>query len=185
MSQEIEQAIRSEDWITARTLIRTALKSEPRSHWLLTRLGSTYYEQRQYRRALRYSEQALKIAPACPLALWDCAGALDMLERTDEAMRIYRRLIKRGVKRIAAERCGEGKAWATGLIADCYFRLAACLMDTGQFQKAGNALGHHLDLRGPSCRTIYAMKDVKRRMRELETRKLNKKLKATLPARQD
>ena len=184
MSKEIEKAIRADDWIAARALIRTALKSEPHSHWLMTRLGLTYYEQRQYRRALHYSEKAVSLAPSCPLVLWDYAGDLDMLERTDEAVRVYRRLINRGVERIAVERCGEGKAWARGLIADCHFRLASCLMDKGQFKKAGESLDRHVALRGRGCRTIYGMKDVRKKMRELKTKMHNQKLQATpLPLR--
>ena len=169
MSKVIESAIRAEDWIAARTLIRTALKSEPHNHWLITRLGLTYYEQRQYKRAIRCAEKALSLAPSCPLVLWDYAGDLDMLERTNEAIRIYRRLINRGVERIAVERCGEGKAWARGLIADCHFRLAACLMAKGQFEKAGEALDQHLALRGRTCRSIYVLQDVRKLLRDLKT----------------
>jgi tetratricopeptide (TPR) repeat protein len=184
MSKEIEKAIRADDWLTARALIRTALKSEPTSHWLIARLGLTYYEQRQYKRALRCLEKAMALAPSCPLVLWDYAGALDMLGRTDDAIRIYRRLINRGVERIAVERCGEGKAWARGLIADCHFRLASCLMEKGRFKKAEAVLDRHIALRGRGCRTIYGMKDVRKQMRELKTKKHNQKLQAApLPLR--
>ncbi len=112
MPAEIEALLAAEDWEAARSLIRTRLATEPDSHWLLTRLGLTYYEQRRYRQALRYEGQALRLAPRCPLVLWDYAGTLDMLGRTSEALRIYRRLIRRGVERLAFGECGEGRAWA-------------------------------------------------------------------------
>jgi tetratricopeptide (TPR) repeat protein len=101
MTKAIESAIETDDWPRARVLIRSALKRDPDSHWLLTRLGLTYYEQRQYKRAIQYSEKALALAPHCPLVLWDYAGCLEMLDRTQEALAIYRRLLRRGINRLA------------------------------------------------------------------------------------
>src|SRR5687768_1235920 len=101
MSKEIEKLIDAEDWKAARKLIHAALRKEPDSHWLLTRLGLTHYEERNYRKALLYDTQALELAPNCPLVLWDYAGTLDMLGRNKEAIAIYRKLIKRGVDKIA------------------------------------------------------------------------------------
>ena len=69
----IEEAIQQEDWMTARRLVHAALRRDPNSHWLLTRLGLTYYEQYDYKRALLYAKRAYKLAPGCPLVLWDLA----------------------------------------------------------------------------------------------------------------
>src|SRR5262245_20839579 len=131
MSEEIEKLIAAENWKAARTLIRVALRKKPDSHWLLTRLGLTYYEAYKYEKALFYTERALELTPNCPLALWDYAGDLDMLGRTREAIYIYKKLVKRGVEGIAYGDCGEGLAWARGLVADCLYRLAKCYDELG------------------------------------------------------
>jgi len=55
------------------------------------------------------------------------AGSLQALERHEEAIRIYRRIIAKGIDRVAYGECGEGKAWARGLIADCHYRLSGIL----------------------------------------------------------
>src|SRR5512146_1689372 len=110
MGNVIEEAIKRENWEKARSLIRSRLKRFPDDHWLITRLGLTYYEQKQYKRALRYSEKALSLAPHCPLVLWDYAGSLDMLQRSEEAIAVYKRIVQRGVNQIAYGKCGEGKA---------------------------------------------------------------------------
>jgi hypothetical protein len=47
---------------------------------------------------------------ARPLVLWGVAGSLDMLGRTSESVRVYRRLIRRGVDSVAHGDCGEGLA---------------------------------------------------------------------------
>jgi tetratricopeptide (TPR) repeat protein len=77
----IEVLIEKERWSETRALLGQALKLEPRHHWLLTRISLTYYEQRLYSDALKYSMRAFAEAPECPLVLWDYAGALQMLDR--------------------------------------------------------------------------------------------------------
>jgi hypothetical protein len=47
-----------------------------------------------------------------------------MLGRHCMALRVYRQLLSRGVKQIAHGDCGEGRGWARGLIADCFYRAA-------------------------------------------------------------
>jgi tetratricopeptide (TPR) repeat protein len=92
----IEAAIADEDWSGARALIVAELKKTPQDHWLLARLSTTYYEERQYSKALEIIERALRLMPNCPLALWDHAGTLSAVGRPRDALKIYSRLIKKG-----------------------------------------------------------------------------------------
>jgi len=171
MSKEIERLIDAEDWKAARILIRAALRKEPDSHWLLTRLGLTYYEEHNYKKALFYDTQAMELAPNCPLVLWDYAGTLDMLGRNEEAIAIYKKLIKRGVDKIAYGECGEGMAWAKGVVADSLYRIAKCYEEQGQPKKALNYYEQHLKRRGPGCRSIYSINEVKKQLKEVGLRK--------------
>ncbi len=167
MSKAIEAAIRSERWKTARRLIRTELKRSPRSHWLITRLGLTYYEERAYRASLSYSRKALKLALKCPLVLRDYAGTLQMLGRHRTALRMYRTLVSRGVEQIGREECGEGRAWARGLVADCLYRLANSYKELKERKAAIDSYRKHLRMRGPGCRSIYSVARVKIELSEL------------------
>ncbi|MEO8351243.1 MAG: tetratricopeptide repeat protein [Chthoniobacteraceae bacterium] len=169
MSLEIENAIKRDDWKGARRLIRAALRRRPDSHWLLARLSLTYYEEFDYARALAIGQQASELAPHCPLVLWDLAGTLDMLGRHREAMPFYRRLIRRGVESVAFGDCGEGLAWARGLVADCWYRLAHCERELGRRVRAVHCYEKHLALRGPGCRSIYPLRDVRRELRDHAT----------------
>lgn len=168
MSKEIEELIELEKWDEARAVIRERLRKSPDDHWLFTRLGLTYYEQKQYRRSLYYTEKALAIAPDCPLVLWDYAGCLDMLKRTEEAISVYGRIINSGINRIAFGECGEGKAWARGLIADCHYRLSCCYSDLDDLKKAVKELKMHLSLRGPGCRSIYNIQNIRKELQIFE-----------------
>jgi tetratricopeptide (TPR) repeat protein len=140
--------------------LRQRLKAEPRHHWLLTRLSSAYYEQKRYALALKYAEKAFAEAPSCPLVLWDYAGALQMRGRHYEALDLYARLVTRGVSRIATGDCGEGKAWARGLVSDSHYRASISLRAIGNDQASLSAFDHCLDLRGPGCRSIYRLNEL-------------------------
>lgn len=172
MSAAIEALISAEKWAQAEELIRFHLLSEPTNHWLLTRLSLTFYERFDYEQALRYVTQALSIAPHCPLVLWDYGGTLEMLDQPIEAMRVFRRLIRRGADRIANDTCGEGLARARGLIADCWYRIALCYRDLGQRRHAINALRMHLSLRGPGCQSIYPIRQARGKLDAMEARRL-------------
>ncbi len=169
-SKTIERLLDEEKWSEARKVIRQCLREEPDSHWLLTRLGLTYYEERKYKKALECEERALAIAPRCPLVLWDYAGSLQMLERYEEAIQVYRGLIRRGVQRIAHGECGEGLAWARGLVADCWYRLGQSYDHLGDRHAGLKALEKHLDLRGPGCRSIYPLADLREELTRMKRR---------------
>jgi tetratricopeptide (TPR) repeat protein len=167
MSKAIEAAIRSEKWGKARKLIRAELKRKPDSHWLMTRLSLTYYEEHKYVTSLSYSKKALKIEPRCPLALWDYAGTLQMLGRHRMALGIYRQLLSRGIEGIAHGDCGEGLSWARGLVADCFYRQGHSLRALKQKKAAIKSYGKHLRMRGPGCRSIYKVSAVRKELSEL------------------
>jgi tetratricopeptide (TPR) repeat protein len=67
MASKIERLIEAEDWPAARRAIRAELRSDPKNHWLLTRLELTYYEEKDYQQALACERRALAEAPKCPL----------------------------------------------------------------------------------------------------------------------
>jgi len=86
-----------------------------------------------------------------------------MLDRNNEAAEVYRRLIRRGSKRIANGPCGEGLARARGLIADCHLRLSDSLRALNLESESLIHFEKHLDLRGPGCQSIYSLKDLAKR----------------------
>ena len=161
MSKTIEQYIAHDQWEQARQLIEAELVDKPDSHWLMTRLGLTYYEQYDYQRALEWEEKALALAPDCPLVLWDYAGSLDMLNRPQEALVIYQRLIDRGIDSLANDECGEGRARARGFYADSFYRMSFCYLALGQRDKAIEVLHRSLEQRGPGCQSIYPIAEVR------------------------
>ena len=171
-SDTIESLIAADDWKGARKVITADLRKEPDSHWLLTRLALTYYEEFQYETALALEEKALALAPKCPLVLWDYAGSLEMLGREREALKVYQRLIKRGAESIATGECGEGLARARGLVADCWYRMAGCYASLGNRPKELESFEVHLDLRGPGCHSIYPLREVHKEVNQIRKQRV-------------
>jgi len=167
----VEELIEEGRWVDARRTIEVLLPAHPDDHWLLTRLSTTYYEMGDYDKALEFAEQALKIAPNCPLALWDRAGALDMLGREEEALRAYAVLLGRGLESIAEDECGEGEEWATGLIADCIYRAGCVLEDLGNKAKAAQFYHRFLCILDLGVRSIYDREEAAAKLRALTSKR--------------
>ena len=173
-SDLIETLIGAESWDLAESAIEEELAKDPDDHWLWCRLSTVRYEKRQYEAALECAEKALALVPDCPLALWDKAGALDMLGRWDQARRIYTQLLERGTNRLSnpdedADECWEGKAWTKGLLADCVFRVAGCLEKTGHEQRAAELYSTFLSLLDHRVPSIYSRKQTLARLKKLES----------------
>ena len=163
----IERAIAAGDWKKARKLIQTHLRRDPNDHWLLSRMALTYYEQRQYRRALKFDLMAFKIAPYCPLAIWGYAGSLEMLGSGKKALQLYRRLLNRGEKNLAYGECGEGLRAARSLIADCHYRIARIFEKIGHRKRSLAAFASYISMRQQGARSIYSLRDAKARYMNL------------------
>lgn len=159
-----------EDHETARFLIRRALKKYPDHHWLLAQLCLSYHLQGQYARALRYSQQALDLAPRCPLTLWYHAGTLDVLGRQQEAIVTYKKLLRRSVNDTAFGMCGEGVVWSRKLLNDCRYRLGLCYSESGDKRSAKRWIKAHLRHRDAGVRSTYKRKMVEAMLRELDER---------------
>ena len=164
----IEDLIDGEDWENARNAILAELEVNPDSHYLISRLSLTYYEQHQYDIALRYSMKAMKIAPHCPMVLWDYAGALEQTGHEREAIQIWKRLLRRGVERIAYGPCGEGIRKAEACLNDCRYRIGKTYYFLGQYLISWRYMHSHLEHRRRGLPSIYSRADVLMNLRRIK-----------------
>jgi len=164
---QIEKYIEEEKWEKARKEILKELRSHKDDHWLIIRLSTTYYEEKKYKKAFELAAKALKLAPNCPLVLWDYAGTLNMLGRNIEAIKTYQKIIKKGVEKIAYEECGEGLLWAKALYTDSFYRLALCYSEIGNLKKFKEYFEKHLSSRGKGIPSIYKLVYVKKKYNQI------------------
>lgn len=165
---QIEKLLAAEKWAKARALIQDELLSDPTSHWLWTTLGLTFYEQRQYEKALKCSKRAVELAPDCPLVLWDYAGCLEMNGRESAAMAIWTLLLDMDIDEVAYGECSEGMDWALQVLNDVHYRMGRHFQRKGRNEQAGASYRKYLHNRSHGVGSIYDEKDVKKYLAELE-----------------
>ncbi len=88
-SAKINSLFAEENWEEAQRLLIARRKREPTSHWVLTQLAATFYEQQKYGESFGLLLKSHKLVKDCPLTLWHLAGACDALGRADDALPIY------------------------------------------------------------------------------------------------
>ena len=166
----IDQLIQDERWQEARALIEKALKKEPDSHWLLTQLGETFYEQRQYKKALKVLLKSRDIVPDCPLTLWHLAGTLDALGFHAEALQFFTWLLK-SQRTPQDDPCWESLEWTDALKTDCVFRMGVCFEHLKRNNLAEYCFRKYIGILSLGMDGSYSIEEARTRLRELQKSK--------------
>jgi len=164
IDQQIESLLATEQWETARALLKQELIKAPTDHWLITQLGVINYEQRKYRSARQQFLRSLKIVGDCPLTLWNLAGALDALGDVERAILIYSSLL-RSRKTASDDPCWESQEWSDSLKADCVYRLGVCLQRLGKLKESEEFYRTYLNLLLAGVAGTYSADEVAREIR--------------------
>jgi tetratricopeptide (TPR) repeat protein len=171
-SKKIAGLFQEGKWKDARALLEREREKDPDNHWLLTQLGVTFYEQRQYEEALRLFLESYSILDDCPLTLWNLAGTFDALGEYKKAIAIYTWLLE-SAKSPADDPCWESKAWTDRLKTDCVFRLGVCFQKRGKKSVAQHCFRQYLDLLSIGIDGTYSAEAVLREIHELNASRQN------------
>lgn len=163
----IEDLFRRNRWDEARRLLEAERAKDPTNHWLITQIGVTFYEQREYEAALQRFRESLTIVEDCPLTLWNLAGTLDALGYYTDSIRVYTWLL-RSEKSAEDDPCWESGEWADSLKADCVYRLGVCFDHLGRKRKAEDCYRRYLDLLLTGIPSTYSAEDVTSKIRGLK-----------------
>lgn len=158
--KKIEKLIAARQWTAARGVIQDELLSTPTDHWLWTTLGLTYYEDREYVKALICSRRAVELAPSCPLVLWDYAGCLYMNGKESAAFAIWTLLLSMDAEEVAYGEDGEGMDWALQLLNDVHYRMGKYYLRGGNDEQALMSFKKYLQNRSHGVGSIYDREEV-------------------------
>ncbi len=172
-NRTVDALLQQSEWEEARTLIERELSGQPDNHWLLTQLGVTYYEQGRYREALAPLLSSLEIVADCPLTLWNLAGTLDALGKTESAIPIYTWLL-RSKKSPDDDPCWESAEWRDALKTDCVYRLGVCFKHLKRWESAEHCFRQYLNLLLAGMSGTYSFDDAALSIREIHTNKNQK-----------
>lgn len=168
---EIDRLIDAEKWKQARALIQEELVSAPTHHYLWMMLSLTYYEQKQYAKALAASRRAVELAPECALALWHYAGSLQMTGRYTAALAIWNLILSIELEDVASGECDEGMDWAMQLVNDVHYRMGRQYQWEGRAEPARESYRKYLHNRSHGVGSIYDEDDVKKYLAKLDEKK--------------
>jgi len=163
----IEIYYEQEKWSKAKHLLLQVLRESPGDIWFLAILSSIYYEEKNYKKAYTTIKKAMKLEPEEPLVMWHYTGSLDSLNRPKDAIQVYKKIINKGVNKIAFIDTTEGIRWARSLINDCMYRIGLCYKDVGNPKQAKIWLKKHIENRRPGIPSIYTLREVKKELSEL------------------
>ena len=169
LSDKVNLLFRQEKWAKARKLLEGEREKAPTNHWVLTQLGVTLYEEHRYEEALQLFLASLELVDDCPLTLWNVAGALDSLDRHDEAVAIYTRLLEANISP-DKDPCWESKEWADALKADCVYRLGLCFEHLGKREVAEHCYLQYMNLLATGIEGMYSVDDVLGKIRRLSSK---------------
>jgi len=164
---EIEQSIERKHWKKAHALVQEKLVSAPMDHWLWLTLSLTYYEQKEYEKALEASRRAVQLEPDCPLALWHFAGSLYMTGHESSALVVWTMLLDMDIEKVAYGEHGEGMDWALQLINDVHFRMGRYFHWKGQDQLAAESFKKYLHNRKHGVTSLYDAKKAEEYLAEV------------------
>lgn len=140
----VNQYFDNKDYHSAIGLLKEELKKLPNDHWLNAQLAISYYELRDYKTALQFSEKAVQLSPNCPLALDYHASILLTNGKVEEALHIWNNLLDKDLNEIAYGECGEGIRFAKSLLNDVRFSVGDAYMELNNKEKALSYYKSHL-----------------------------------------
>lgn len=164
----IQKLMGKDDYVGARKILQKELKKNPNDTFFLGELSNTYYEQFKYKKAFEIIKKAIKLNPDEPLVMWHYAGSLASLDRSEEAIKVFKRIIRKGVEKIAYIDTWEGPIWAKSLIIDCIFRIGCCYKEMGKNKLAIQWVKKCLNSREKGLRCIYSVKEAKAELYKIE-----------------
>ena len=159
INEAINRLLAREKWSKARQLLENEREKSPDSHWVLTQLAVTYYEEKRYKEALSLLVSSIEIKNDCPLTLWNLAGTLDALRRYNEARGIFLWILKSSIS-AKSDPCWESDAWTASLKADCVFRLGEVATHQGNKSLAERFYRDYIDLWLAGIKGSYPIEEV-------------------------
>jgi len=171
--KRLDNYLMNERWQEARHILKRELKKNPNSHWLLTRIGTTYYQENKYKKALDYIEHAYEIDKYCPLVRWELAGVHEMLGHNTKAVILYKGIIKQGTKKVAHSNCGEGIRWSRAIINDCRFCLGSIYYDDENYSLAQKYLTLYIKRKKKGDFSHYSIKKARIILKAVSNKKNN------------
>lgn len=143
-SHKLNSLFGEDKWIEAKVLLEKEKKKYPKEYFLITSLAKVCYNLKLFEESLHYAEKAMKIEPNDVLVIYDYGCALSALDKYNEAIVQWNRIIEMDIEKIAHCDYGEGLKWAKSIKNDTRYRMALCALEIGDKEEAKKLIKEHL-----------------------------------------
>lgn len=151
--------------------MNAARRRNDRTGHTLAARGGTWHDRRAYARALQLFRRARRLAPSCPVILYNVANTLHMLRRHDEASGILEGLLELSDATLLAGCARETRGSVRSLRLDAHHLLfLTTLYGTGSWLSAAPHLHQHLRLRRRGVRSLWSRRAILREAERLRRR---------------
>ena len=143
-SNKLNKLFERDKWQEAKILLEKEIDKFPNEYFLLTSLSTVYYNLKSFEDSLSFAERAIELEPNDALVIYDYGCALSALNRNEDAIAQWHRILHMDIEEIAFGDFGEGLRWAKSIVNDSRYRIANCALEMGDKVKAKEMIAEHL-----------------------------------------
>ncbi len=166
-SNNLNGLFEKDKWNEARELLEKEIIIFPQEYFLITSLAKVCYNTEHFEDSLEYATQAMKIEPNDALVIYDYACALSALEKNEEAIRQWNKIINMDINKIAYGDYGEGMKWAKSIVNDSRYRIALSHVELQNIKEAKRLINEHLQYRQRGIYSDFTKKQVVNKQKDL------------------
>jgi tetratricopeptide (TPR) repeat protein len=152
-------------WDSERKVMQRFLKRKPNDSYVLRKLANTYYEQGRFSEAEKVLSRAYRLANKNALNIWAYAIVLENLNRTKEAIRLFKTILRMSSKSIFSKiDTDEDETIGEELKMDSMYCLGECYLDLGQRTEARRWLKSFIAKRIKGSPSQFKISQAKRKL---------------------
>ncbi|HOX77391.1 MAG TPA: CDC27 family protein [Bacteroidales bacterium] len=155
------------EWVKAKELLESEINKFPNEYFLYTSLAKVYFNLKQYQKASEAALMAVSIEPNDPLVVYDYACTLYSLDKYNEAINEWFKIVNLGVKGILHGEYNEGIKWTKSIVNDSRFRIAMCYFEMGNKEIARKFVDDHLKHRQRGIYSDFTKRQILKKQHEL------------------
>lgn len=146
------------------------LKKAPNDHALLSRIGRSYYSEKNYKRAYHFERDALLIEPKNAIYICNFACVLDMIGNYEQAIVLFREILNWSILKIQ-KKTNLDTLGALSFKNDCRFRISITYYKTYNDKLARRYLSLYEKIKTEKkLATIYSKKDLTEHKNDLKSK---------------
>ncbi len=159
-TKKLNDCFDSQNWDGAIKILKKEIKKYPDEYFLYTSLSKAFYNLKIKNKALEASLKAIELEPNDPLVIYDYACILTYLEKYEEAIIEFNKIIEKGIEGILNSGFGENIKWTKSIINDSRLRIAICYINIGNNIKSIELITEHLNNRQRGLYSDFSKKQI-------------------------